>query len=99
MSEFPLTACPKNTETCYSEQNIPTTFQYQLTTTASPQLTIFNTLGQEVRHYSLENQSPGEYQIQWDGLNNKGEMVQSGIYFYRLQTAGGQMVKQMTLVK
>lgn len=87
------------------QQNYPnpfngsTTFQYQLTTSASPQLTIFNTLGQEVRHYSLENQSPGEYQIQWDGLNNKGEMVQSGIYFYRLQTAGGQMVKQMTLVK
>ncbi len=79
--------------------NSSTIFQYQLTTTASPQLTIFNTLGQEIRHYSMENQLPGEYQIQWDGRNNQGEMVQSGIYFYRLQADGGQMVKQMTLLK
>ncbi|MBN2092476.1 T9SS type A sorting domain-containing protein [candidate division KSB1 bacterium] len=87
------------------DQNYPnpfngsTIFQYQLRTAACPQLTIFNTLGQEIRHYSLENQMPGDYQIQWDGRNNHGEMVQSGIYFYRLQVDGGQMVKQMTLVK
>ncbi len=87
------------------DQNFPNPFNagtmihYRVNAINSPQLTIFNTLGQEIRNYYYENQLPGEYQIQWDGRNDQGAMVQSGIYFYRLKSDAGQAVRQMTFIK
>ncbi len=50
-------------------------------------LKIFNVLGQEVRTLVDEVQQPGSYMVTWNGEDNLGEEVSSGVYFYRL-TAG-----------
>ena len=48
-------------------------------------LKIFNLLGHEVRTLVDEKCEPGFYEVTWDGNDNKGLRVASGIYFYQLK--------------
>ncbi|NIM97643.1 MAG: T9SS type A sorting domain-containing protein [candidate division Zixibacteria bacterium] len=47
-------------------------------------LRIYNILGKEVRELVNKHQSGGTYTVYWDGKNNSGKEVASGIYFYQL---------------
>ena len=47
-------------------------------------LTVYNILGQRVRKLVEERQEPGYYTATWDGRNDSGDEVSSGVYFYRL---------------
>jgi hypothetical protein len=51
-------------------------------------LTIFNILGQRVRTYDLSTANGSTTSIEWDGRDNTGRTVPSGVYFARL--SGGQ---------
>jgi hypothetical protein len=62
-------------------------------------LIIYNILGQRVRRLVDEVKLPGEYEIIWDGKDDKGNEVTSGIYFYKLQTKNFSQTKKMLLVK
>lgn len=85
--------------------NPATQIHYQLPKTAKARLAIFNSLGQKVR--TLVNgdkpQAAGFYTVEWDGRNDTGERVSSGIYFYRLEaeTASQTVVqtRKMILLK
>ena len=59
-------------------------------------VTIYNILGQVVRSINVEQ---GIHNIQWDGLNGKGEKCGSGIYFYKLSTPSVNQTKKMVIVK
>jgi hypothetical protein len=87
------------------DQNYPnpfnptTTIRYQLPEQRDVNLVVYNMLGQVVKTLVHEVQPPGIYNARWDGTNNRGMSVASGIYFYRL-TAGGFVVsKKMILLK
>ena len=73
------------------KQNYPnpfnpiTTIDYDLPKTSNVILKIYNTLGQEVVTLVDRKQTPGEKSVVWDGLNNIGKQVSSGIYIYRLE--------------
>jgi hypothetical protein len=60
-------------------------------------LTIYNTLGQEVRKLKLGALPAGAHQVEWDGRNEEGKVLSSGVYVYRLEAGGwsasGKMVK------
>ncbi len=60
---------------------------------------IYNILGRLVRTLVDEPKTPGNYEVNWDGKDEKGKEVSSGIYFYRLDTENYQKTKKMTLVK
>lgn len=60
--------------------------QYQLANNSILRLSIYNLLGQEVRTLVTENQASGSYLIVWDGKNDGGESVTSGIYLFTLKT-------------
>jgi len=62
-------------------------------------LKIYNILGQKVRTLLDEEVMPGEYQITWDGRDDQGKEVSSGIYFYHLKTEGFSEVRKMVLLK
>ncbi len=62
-------------------------------------LRIFNVLGQEVRTLVDEPQAAGMYSITWDGKDNAGREVGSGVYFYRLASGDYQTTERMLLVK
>ncbi len=62
-------------------------------------LTIYNILGRKVRVLVDEHQSAGHKSVKWDGKNDQGQEVTSGIYFYRIEVGDFEDTKTMTLVK
>jgi hypothetical protein len=62
-------------------------------------LKIYNLRGQLVRMLLDEEKQPGRYTVIWDGKNDKGEEVASGIYFYQLITENNKATKKMVLLK
>jgi len=62
-------------------------------------LTIYNLLGQKVRTLVDKERLPGNYKVIWDGRDNSGEEVASGIYFYQLKTKDYTETKKMVLLR
>ncbi len=88
------------------EQNYPNPFNpstsitYSLSSAAQVELTIFNTLGQQIGTLVSARQSAGEYTVHWDGNDMFGKPATSGVYFYRLATESGfSQVRKMLLLK
>ena len=61
-----------------------TTIRYQLPEPGDVSLTIYDLLGQEVRVLVSERQPVGWYRVRWDGRDEAGQLVSSGVYLYRL---------------
>jgi hypothetical protein len=64
--------------------NPTSTIRYALPYQSSVELTIYDIMGREVKSFSFISQHAGDQNITWDGRNNNGESVSSGIYIYRL---------------
>jgi hypothetical protein len=62
-------------------------------------LKIYNVRGQLVRTLLDEEKQPGNYQVVWDGKDNFGKEVTSGIYFYQLKAGGFKDSKKLLLIK
>ncbi|MCJ7458519.1 MAG: M28 family peptidase [candidate division Zixibacteria bacterium] len=62
-------------------------------------LKIYNILGQLVRTLVDEEKAAGSYKIIWDGKDNSGKEVGSGIYFYQLKTEEYTATKKMVLLR
>ena len=90
------------------EQNYPNPFnpttdiRYQLADTGSPvhiTLKIYNILGHEVKTLENELKNSGYYTVTWDGRDEYGQEVASGVYIYRIETANFVQTKRMLLMK
>jgi len=79
--------------------NPSTTFEYALPNEADVALTIYNSVGQEIATVISKVQPAGVYQARWDGVNNFGATVSSGIYFYQLRAGNFTATKKMMLLK
>jgi hypothetical protein len=62
-------------------------------------LKIYNILGQKVRTLVDEAKPEGYYEVVWDGKDEKGNSLASGIYFYRLQIGDQSQTRRMLLLK
>jgi hypothetical protein len=62
-------------------------------------LTIYNVLGQKVKTLLDEEKLPGNYTVTWDGKDDKGKDVASGIYFYQLKSGDIKQSRKMLLLK
>ncbi len=79
--------------------NPATNFQFSLPKSVHVRVEIFNIVGQKVRTLVNEQMKPGVYLVDWDGEDEKGSFVSSGIYFYRMQAGDFSDMKKMVLVK
>ncbi|MHB9027916.1 MAG: T9SS type A sorting domain-containing protein [Candidatus Latescibacterota bacterium] len=79
--------------------NTSTTIRYSLDGSGLAELEIFSTPGQKVRTLFSENRAPGIYNTIWDGKNDQGSPVSSGVYIARLKMNGQVESRRMTLVK
>ena len=63
------------------------------------EFSVYNIIGQSVRTLVDKQVSPGHYSVVWNGLNDEGNQVSSGIYFARLMTDKGyaKTVKMLVL--
>jgi hypothetical protein len=62
-------------------------------------LNVYDINGQLVKQLLNENLPAGNYLTRWDGSNNNGTTVTSGIYFYNLNVGGNQISGKMSLIK
>jgi hypothetical protein len=79
--------------------NPTTVIQYALPKTSEVKIQIYNILGQKVSTLVNEPQEPGYKMIHWDGKDDSGNEVSSGIYFYRIVAKNFVKCKKMTLLK
>ncbi len=79
--------------------NPETHINYQLPEASRVQLLIYNTLGQKIRTLIDERKEAGYYTIKWDGRDERGLSVGSGIYFVKMQTGDIVKIEKMTLIK
>lgn len=75
--------------------NPSTTIRYEVPAQAPVQLKVYDTLGREVAALvQTDNHASGTFTISFDGSN-----LSSGIYFTRLESAGKEQIRKMTLIK
>ena len=63
------------------------------------ELTIYNSLGMKVRTLADGRLAPGRHLLVWDGRNDRGDQLASGIYFLRFQAADFTQTRKMLLVR
>jgi hypothetical protein len=86
-------------------QNYPNPFnprtkmKYSLPRYAEVNITIYNVLGQEVVVLLNKQKEYGYHVISWDGNDEYGKQVASGVYFARLTTESFTQTKKMLLLK
>ena len=79
--------------------NPSTQIGYQLPEAGEVALMIYNTLGQQVKVLVNTYQDAGHYRVIWDGTDDFGRSVASGIYLYRLMSHGKVETRRMLLLK
>ena len=79
--------------------NATTIIPYALPRAGSVQLTIFNLTGQTVRTLIAGNAPAGRHSVAWDGTDDSGHPVASGIYMYRLIADDFDQTRRMILLK
>jgi hypothetical protein len=89
----------------YLDQNYPnpfnphTTIRFGLPSHASVELRIYSVSGQLVRSLVDRTLHPGRYAETWDGRDERGRPVASGVYFYRLRAGDFRQTRKMTLLR
>ncbi|MDH4070219.1 MAG: M43 family zinc metalloprotease [Ignavibacteria bacterium] len=79
--------------------NPSTSISYEIPADGIVTLKIYNTLGQEIATLVDGFQSAGFHSVSWNGRNNAGNSVSTGIYLYRLVTADVVQTSRMLLSK
>jgi len=79
--------------------NAETQIRFTLPQATQVTLAIYNLLGQEVKQLASAQFAAGEQVVTWNGTNNDGAIVPSGVYFYRLKAGDSVENMKMTLLK
>ena len=87
------------------KQNYPNPFNpetwiaFDLPQAVNVTIAIYNTLGQKVRTLVNESTAAGSYKILWNGTNDQGNNVASGVYVYSIKAGNFTEAKKMTLMR
>ena len=87
------------------EQNYPNPFNpetnisFAVAENSKVNISIFNLVGQKVVTLVNQNMDPGVYDVKWNGTNERGALLPTGMYFYEMRTPGYHSVKKLVLVK
>ncbi len=101
----PISATAAAPVTFELQQNYPNPFNpttkigYSLPRDVQVKLTVFNLLGQPVRELVNETQKAGFQTQVWDGRDQSGRLLPSGLYIYRIEAGDFRAVKRMLLMK
>lgn len=79
--------------------NPETTIEYFTEKAAPVQITIYNQKGQVVRKLEAEAEAKGTHSIVWDGTDDRGQSVGSGVYYYHMLSGKYSSTRKMVLMK
>ncbi len=89
----------------YAIENFPNPFnpsteiRYQLPEAVEVKITVYNVLGQEVQTLVRGRQEAGNYLVRWEGRNEQGQQVPSGMYFLRMKAGRFIADRKLLLLK
>ena len=90
-------------QNCPNPVNPLTIIQYQLPgsglKTARASLNVYDSLGQEAQTVVDKEHVPGTCKIRWDGINESGTKISSGVYIYQLKFGDFTSSKKMILLR
>ena len=78
--------------------NPSTVIEYELSSSARINLSIYNILGQTIRNLESASKQPGRYRIIWDGRDKNGQFAGTGMYFYRIESGEKYLTRKMLLL-
>jgi len=93
---FPRTVLKQNAPNPF---NPSTTISFTLADAGATELRVFNVRGQNIRRLVAGSLEAGEHSVVWDGRNDNGATVPSGIYFYKLTSGSFEGMQRMVLLK
>jgi flagellar hook assembly protein FlgD len=76
-----------------------TRIEFSLPSRGEVELSIYNVQGQKVGTLVRGMREAGQYDATWDGRDETGARVSTGVYFYRLIADGKVLTKKMTVLK
>ena len=79
--------------------NSRTGIEYEIPDIAMVELTIYNMLGQHVRTLINEIKSPGTYHVTWEGQDDTGRTVNSGLYLCRMRSGNHVQTRKLLFIK
>lgn len=79
--------------------NAGTTIEYYLPSDGPVTIKVFNILGQLVEEISKPREKAGFHGVEWNAVNRDGNVLPSGVYFYRIDTGAATISKKMLLLK
>jgi len=79
--------------------NPTTTIGYDLPQQSAVKLTIYNVQGQQIASIRDEQKPAGSYQVMWNGMNQVGNQVSTGVYYARLQAGDFNQTIKMVYMK
>jgi len=79
--------------------NPTTTIRYTLPENGQVNLTIYDQLGRQVKTLVNQSQTAGEYQVQWDGRDDNGRLMSSGLYFLTIKSGSFKQTEKLVLLK
>lgn len=79
--------------------NPSTVIRFALPQAGQMRLAVYNILGHRIRMLMEGVRPAGEFQVTWDGRDEAGRQVASGIYFYRLEAQGQRQTRKLTLMR
>jgi hypothetical protein len=79
--------------------NPTTTIEYNIPNRGNVEIRIFNSVGELIKTLLTTEKDAGNYFVVWDGKNNSGNLVSSGVYFYQIKSGSLLQTKKMLLLK
>ncbi|UCF78536.1 MAG: T9SS type A sorting domain-containing protein [Candidatus Eiseniibacteriota bacterium] len=79
--------------------NPSATIRFSVATPGRVELSVFDVSGRVVRTLKDEILAAGEYSVSWDGKNDAGERVSSGVFFYQLRTPDRRSAKKIVILR
>jgi len=98
-NDIALPAVTKLTQNYPNPFNATTNISFYLANAGEVELSVYDLLGRKVSTLVASNLPAGNHMINWNGLDNNGQQVSSGMYLYILKTANVTLANRMMLLK
>jgi parallel beta-helix repeat protein len=79
--------------------NPTTTIEFNLLHNSQVEIVVYNSKGQKIKNWPSQYREKGKQQVVWNGINNSGQPVASGVYFFKIQTPTTSQTDKMLLIK
>ena len=76
-----------------------TTIEFSLPTDSEVKISVYNIKGQKVKTIAADFYAKGKHAISWNGSNNNGKEISSGVYFYKLKTNNRVKYQKAFIIK